>query len=239
MRVPARANKWKRDDVLSEICCFPNQPLLRYCYFIAWWELACVLLCAWWAELVNPSAVDLQEKGCNEWWWQVLALRSYFAVKAGGGAAKRKVTSPWPDFTPCVRCFLLEKGELLRGAEQAGCGGKEAPACRERQVDEGRSLKTGGRRNAAGLEGAEQGSNSPLTRPQSNMKRDFPETHEHCIICCNSEPFSSCWTKKKAWKAKDLLRKNVASRENAFTNASISIQLCFLISLFLKKFSFW
>lgn len=48
-----------------------------------------------------------------------------------------------------------------------------------------------------GWEDAEQGSNSPLTRPQGNVKRDFPQTHEHCTICCNSETFSSCWTEIK------------------------------------------
>lgn len=60
----------------------------------------CVLPCAGLAELVNPAAAGLQEKGCAEGWWRALVLGSYSALKAGGGAVKGKGTLPWPDLTP-------------------------------------------------------------------------------------------------------------------------------------------
>jgi len=45
-----------------------------------------------------------------------------------------------------VRSFLPEKGELVPTREELSrlaVGGRRLPACRERQVEEGRVLKTG------------------------------------------------------------------------------------------------
>lgn len=68
----------------------------------------------------------MQEKGCDEWWWQALVFGCYVAAKAGGGAAKRKGI----DVTPQARSFLLEKGELVPCGEERSrtAEGDEGPS---------------------------------------------------------------------------------------------------------------
>lgn len=102
-----------------------------------------------------------------------MVLGSYLAVKAGGEATKRKGALPRPHFMSFQKEFPAGKGRA--GAAERSCGqvavGQEAPSLQERWgVREGLRLEEG--EMVQGRGDAGQGSNSPLTRPQNNAKRD-------------------------------------------------------------------
>lgn len=130
----------EKGDTLSELCCFPHWPLLRYCNLIVQCTCACVLICACLAELINPATAGLQEKACDRWFWQILVLVSYFAVENGSKAAKRKGKLPCSDFTPWVRKFPLEEGEIVLSWDQHSR--KAQGPSRRGKVEERRMLQS-------------------------------------------------------------------------------------------------
>lgn len=170
MQVSAWADWLERADSLSGLCCFPHWPLLRCCFFAVQCRPARVLICAYLAGLVNPTP-GLQEKACDRWFWQILVLVTYLAVENGGEAAKRKGKFPCFDFTPRVRKFSLEEGEIMLSWDQQSRRTRPWPLGRGRWKKEGCCSLRGWR------SGAERGGNSPLARPQSNVKRHFLEIH--------------------------------------------------------------
>lgn len=171
MQVSAWADWLERADSLSGLCCFPHWPLLRCCYFAVQCRPARVFICAYLAGLVNPATPGLEEKACDRWFWQILVLVTYLAVENGGEAAKRKGKFPCFDFTPRVRKFSLEGGEIMLSWDQQSRRTRPWPLGRRRWKKEGCCSLRGWR------SGAERGGNSPLARPQSNVKRHFLEIH--------------------------------------------------------------